>query len=260
MIATSENTVDSAVIERVKKLMRLASSDNQAEAELALQRARNMALEHDLELACIDAWDDTKGEEQYIQDEFHTGTNRKSVTDTYICWILQDHFNVRLLYWNSVRFNGVRITFIGKKSDVETAKYVYGFLNETMMRLWHNYRASNPEVTTSCRGSYFYGLQTGLSDKLSESRKQKETEKFQSVGRVLGDEAQATAESKYALICRDNQEKLKEAVKKFFPKTGSRSGSSISNSNSSVFSDGVETGRTISISKAIGNSQRALTF
>ncbi len=63
MLTTSDNQVCPAVVEKVKKLMRLASSDNQAEAELALQRARNMALEANLDLACIDAWGDNQVEE-----------------------------------------------------------------------------------------------------------------------------------------------------------------------------------------------------
>lgn len=260
MITTTENNVDSAVVERLKKLMRLASSDNQNEAELALQRARNIALENQLDLACIDAWNDTKEEEQYIKEDFSTGTFRKPVTDSFVVQILIKHFNVKILTWNGVRREGVRMIFIGKKSDVETAKYVYNFLGETMMRLWKGYRKQNPEVTTTARGSYFYGLQNGLDDKLTSSREEKEKEKFQNVGRILGAEAQATAENKYALICKSDKEKLEQAVKSFFPKVRSGTCSSVSNSNSSVYYDGVATGKTISINRAIGNSQKALTF
>ena len=83
---------------------------------------------------------------------------------------------------------------------------------------------------------------------------------FESVSKVLGTEAKVTAENKYALICQDNKKKLEDAVSKFFPRVGRGSSSYTSNTNGGAYSAGVSAGKSITISKAIGNNQKALTF
>ncbi len=130
-----------------------------------------------------------------------------------------------------------------------------------MMRCWHTYRQNNPHITTSARGSFLLGIYNSLDNKLYQSRKDKENEKFESVSKVLGAEAKTTAENKYALICSDNKKKLESAVNKFFPSVDSARSSYTSNTNSGAYSAGYSVGKTINISRAIGNSsQKCLTY
>lgn len=247
------------IIERVKKLLKLSESPNEAEAALALAKAQEYALEFDLDLACVAISEQKK--EEFVKEDINLNAKRKSVTHSDVVYLLNRFFNVKMLQsTGNIRWSGAVIHFIGKKSDVEIAKYIYGYLNHTFMALWHEYRAQNPLINTKARGSYITGLRMGLEKKLQEEKKKKENEKFESVERVLGQQERYSAENKYALICVQKSRELDEAVNTFFPKVGKVSYRSYRNHNSNAFSDGMSKGATISLTRALNGGQKALAY
>lgn len=251
-------SVPENIIERVRKLLRLGESTNENEAQLALAAAQRYANEYQLDLACLASGEEEK-QEEYIKDDIFTGTKRRSVTHTYVSWILQEHFNVKVLNSGSTRYFGVHIHLIGQKTDVEIAKYVYGYLTHTFMQLWRDYQKKN-NVETKLRDSFIYGCYNGLDKKLTNSRESNKKEKFDGVERILGAESRNQAESKYALMVIKKKDGLENAVHSFFPRLGRGGSRGYRNHNSSVFNDGVSSGSRISLNKAIGGAQKQLTY
>lgn len=246
------------IIERVRKLLRLSESTNENEAQLALAAAQRYANEYALDLACLATGEEEK-QEEYVKEDIATGTSRRSVTHNYVCWILQNHFNVKVLNSGQTRFFGVQIHLIGQKTDVEIAKYVYGYLTHTFMELWRDYKAKNNTPTT-LRDSFLYGCYNGLNKKLADSKENDKKEKFDGVERILGADSRNQAESKYALMVIKKKDGLENAVCSFFPKLRKGGSRGYRNHNSSVFNDGVSSGSRISLNKAIGGTQKQLTY
>ena len=246
------------IIERVRKLLRLSESTNENEAQLALAAAQRYANEYALDLACLASGEEEK-QEEYIKDDIFTGTNRRSITHTYVCWILQNHFNVKVLNSSGTRYLGVHIHLIGQKTDVEIAKYVYGYLTHTFMELWRNYKSKN-NIPITLRDSFLYGCYNGLDKKLAASRENDKKDKFDGVERVLGAESRNQAENKYALMVIKKKDGLENAVSTFFPKLRRGNSREYRNHNATVFNDGVSSGSKISLNKAIGGAQKQLTY
>src|SRR5271165_4100986 len=166
--------MNNPTIEKIKKLIKLSASTNEHEAELALMKAKELATEAGIDLAMDSLKNDEETiKEEFIKQEFNAG-KRHSVCQTVVSNILQNHFNVDLVYSGS-RWRGRVIHFIGRKSEVELAIYVNQYLTAEFMRRWHKYKDSN-NLNTKERNSYLWGLYEGLSAKLNESKKKAETD------------------------------------------------------------------------------------
>jgi hypothetical protein len=251
MIETQSNTINTEVVEKIRKLLRLATSNTPAEAELAMSKAKQFAIENDIDLAMVDAWNETEKDEPFTKSEDVISLGRrKSVTVKFVCWIVQNHFNVRVVY-SGGRYGGTTLTLIGKKSDIEISTYVWNYLNQTFMECWHKYQ-KDKNAPCSDRASFFYGMYKGLDEKLANSRKETEDNRFAEVGRVLGADEQRRAENKYALVCTKKSEKLEEALYEFFPKLRKASSSSNWSHSENAFTSGRAVGSSLSINRAIG--------
>lgn len=231
------------IINKLKKLLRLSESSNANEAEVAFVKARELAVRHDIELGKINAWG-IQDENRYEKGDIDVG-RRESVCGKFTGWILGKYFNVRLVYTGS-RLEGKRIVLVGKKSDIELAQYVYGFLNHTFMRKWHEYREKmGSVVTTRDRGSFLYGMYTGLCEKLDRREKEVRAEC------LSGEDI-----NKYALMVINKKEELDNALGEFFPNLRKGAKARISIRRTDVLSDGVAVGRTIQISKGISGGNQ----
>ena len=105
--------MDEELLSKLKKLLTLAQNATSAEAENALEKATAIAAKHNIDLALISIAAPIK--EEMIEEKYIQG-KRKCVTQRYISWIIQAHFNVDLIYSGS-RYLGKSIVFIGRKSD-----------------------------------------------------------------------------------------------------------------------------------------------
>lgn len=246
------NTTLSPLVEKIAKLLRLSASPNQHEAELALSKAKQLAVENDIDLASVST--NTLTEETYERDTLSFG-KRNPITGNFVCWIIKSHFNTYIITSGS-REAGRQINFIGKTKDIRISVYVFHFLSQTFMSLWHKYHDYTGCSVTS-RGSYFYGLYKGLDQKLKEAQAQAEHNKFSELENERGIKASADIKNTYALMVVNNKEKLQTAVEKFYPRLHSNH-VRLNLSNNDALRQGCEDGRKIEISPALGMRQSHL--
>lgn len=261
--------VENEKIARIKKLLRLSTSTNSNEADIALAKAQALATEAGIDLAVAAVnLDSIEVKEEFVKEQIDQG-KRKNVCQKYVSWIIGNHFNVSIVY-NGTRYSGQRINFIGRKSDVELAIYVNGFLNSEFMRRWHEFKNNN-NLGCKERNSYLYGLYEGLSEKLSAAKKQAEDARFNNIAAMSGDKILATpvgyerdtsfdnpsfvnqVKEKYYLMIKTEVEERQEVVATYYPKL--RTDNSNTNLTGSINSRdaGRSHGRDININRPIGS-------
>ena len=139
------------IIDKVKKLLRLSNSPNENEAKLALQKARALMLEHN-----IDAGDlkETAIQSEPIAQDF----GRRPTFYLPIAAVLEGCFNV-IISWHKMEGE---IKMHGRAVNIEIAKYVYGYLAHLFP-----YLAKRKGIRD--RKLYYYGLAQGIISQLKKA-------------------------------------------------------------------------------------------
>lgn len=162
------------IIEKIKKLLALANSDNQAEAELAAQRAQAMLVKYNLTMSEVD-----KKAEEYERVEFDQNRKRQSKDTFFIQRLLVKFFFVDIVIRHERGF-GQRTSFkittmLGKSHNIAIAKDVSDFLHSAFKNLWVEYKKQ-----TGCdlksKDSFYLGLYNGLSEQLEANKVKVEQE------------------------------------------------------------------------------------
>lgn len=154
------------IIERIKKLLRLARSSNQHEAQLALQRAMALAAEYRV---AIDALNPDASAPSVTHQDTET-LSRLSYDRKFAALIVQRFFRVKPIarygtcVVNGLNRAGEKLSFVGTASDIEISLYVYHFLVRHFSFCWRNHRAR-------CRNRYSFveGMFQGIYTKLLEA-------------------------------------------------------------------------------------------
>ena len=239
------------VIEKIKKLMRLAENNSsEFEAEKALLHARSLALENDLDISSLNIWDKVQTQEKIKREDIVMG-KRKPIAMKFISWLIQNHFNCKIIY-SGCRESAQKVVLIGKATDVEIAKYVIDFLNGEMLRRWQEYYRNN-EVRLEERSSWFYGCYKGLDAKLSESANKFTTSYFDKVKQEKGDLAVTQAQESYGLMRVNDKERIAKEVTRHFPKLQHTKTRLTGKHSENSMNAGFETGKQININRAIGS-------
>jgi hypothetical protein len=246
--------INDSLVEKIRKLLALGSAlnDSPEQAELAMRKAKQLAIENDIDLASIQVFENKKSDEPIVKGEGINLGKRESVCQKFIYWVLQNHFNVKVIT-NGGRYYGKQLTLIGKTKDIQIATYINTYLNQEFMSLWHKYRASHYEAQTKDRNSYFWGLYNGLDSKLKEQSKTTESASFSSIVAARGSQAASQVQNCYALTVVSNKKRLEDAMNDFYPRLRSRSRSSGNGHHSeSARESGFAAGRNISLRMGIG--------
>ena len=230
--------MNDALILKLKKLLALAGNNpSQEEAEAALSKAQALAIENGIDLALIGS---NENEEEIVRENMEFG-QRLPTVNVYVSNVLTKFFNVRIIT-SGGRYGGRKLIFIGKQSDINTAKYVYTWLSETMVRCWHNYYKTN-DVLLTHKQSYLFGFYNGLATKLESNKKTVESERWKTV-----DE-----QNKYSVAIVNLQKKIQDFIDNEFNnlRTGATKRISINNDS---YSRGLTDGINCNIAKGgIGN-------
>lgn len=235
-------------LEKLKKLLRLSKSPNEHESALAMQRAQEIALRYAVDLASVSANDQKPSDRNIEQEKVSKKATRYR---KMIIWILQNHFSVKIVYdgGSSAR----DIWYIGTKSDIEFAQWVYNFLDEEFPRLWKRYSVST-YVPDNERTTYFYGVYQGLNAKLDENKKKIVSERIAEIASENGVGAAQTTSNNYAIAVRDNKVAIDKAMKSFFPDLGKGVRSRITLRSNGTHSAGMSAGRSINLNRPISYS------
>lgn len=236
--------IHSDIYERLKKLLSLSRGATGAEAETALAMAMKLATKHEIDISTVQLTSAEQKKEEMVNQETMSG-NRLPVCQKWISWILQDHFKVNIIYGGS-RYGGRIVYLLGRKSDVEFAKYVQDFLREHMMRSWKYYQQTN-NSSTRFRATYFSGFHRGLSQKLDDAKKAQREESFSNVPEAN----RAEVESRYGLVVISEKDARKSFVDSQFQNIRSVRSSCRINYDSNVNSAGFTAGRSTNIARPL---------
>jgi len=236
-----KNQMNTEILEKLKKLLQLHKGATGAEAESALEKATTLAAKYNIDLALASI---EQPKEEFASEEVLEG-KRKSVTQRFISNVLQKHFNVNLVYSGS-RYDGVKIYFFGRKSDVEFALYVQSFLKEHMMRSWQYYQKTN-NAETRYRATFLEGFTRGLDIKLTEAKTKQENESFAGMATNI----QKSSREKYSIVLVNNKKERDNFVKTKFPKLYKSNASRLNIYGGDASSAGFNTGYTTNISRPI---------
>ena len=236
------------VVNKIRKLLALGSelNDSREQAELTIKKAKELAVQNDIDIAFIQVFENKKSEEPIVKgDELSLG-KRKSVSQTFISWLLERHFKVQVIYTGN-RYYGRRITLIGTTKNIAIATHVQLFLNEEFMRLWHQYREQAVDAQTKDRNSFMWGLYSGLSEKLKQQEETTENNTFATMS-ITGGESVATKTMEcYALTKVSHTERLTAAVGEFYPKLRSTRHHSVGHYSNQARTAGILAGKNINI-------------
>lgn len=233
------------LIDKLKKLLALAGNNpSQHEAELAMAKAQALAIENGIDLALIGNVDDNDDNE-IVREDLELG-QRLPTVNNFVTNILIEFFNVRIITSGN-RTNGRRVIFVGKRDAIETARYVYSWLGDTMVRCWHNYYHNTPGTYLSFKQSYLLGFYNGLYNKLIQNRRSVEADK-------LTNDAD---KNKYAIACVNLKEQLQNFIDAEFNNLRKMPAKKITVHNDS-YSRGHTDGSNCNIAKGALNSGKAV--
>lgn len=222
-----ENSPNSSVLERVRKLLSLASSSNVHEAETAMNKANLLILKWNLKLS--------RESENKLFIHKHLGKpGRIDMIKRTLSQILRDFFFVEVLWVQSydvkMQKRGSVMEICGSRENVDIAEYVYHFLSNISEMYWKDYKKKNK---ASKRMHYIYGLLLGFYEKLEFQNSHQATE--------------------HGLIWKGDPE-LKKYFNRRHPRTRSV-GSSSTRLHAESVEDGIETGKRVILSKGIKNQK-----
>ena len=164
---------EAPVLERIAKLLALAESPNQHEAESAMNAAQRLMLRHNLE-----------GVEAGRPRDYgfrHLGkpTGRINEAERIIAVILSEHFFVDVIWvpvWRPLEGKrGSVLEICGSPENLELAEYVYGFLLHTAEALWKAHKREHAIRGNRDRRAFVAGVVSGFREKLREEQR-KQTE------------------------------------------------------------------------------------
>ncbi len=247
-----QEITQNTILDKVKRLLSLAKSDNPHEADLALQKASALAVEHgiDLAIAQLDAAN-IKVEEKFEGEQTILQLGKRQPTiGKYVHWILESHFYVKLVFSGSREY-GKRMSILGHKPDVETANYIYSYLLNEFDRRWDYYARSN-SLGVKEKHTYLYSMYKGLDVKLTEAKNNAVTNRVNEIPEVI----RQSASDKYAIILKDKTAKVHEFMYERFPNMKKAGKTSIfTTNNDKVRSDGFSSGYSMDISRPLAGQK-----
>jgi hypothetical protein len=150
-------------IDKIKKLLRLSKSPNPHEAELALERAFDIAAKYNIDVDSLDLGEDLN---TIITEASRVGM-RLSLSKKLALNVVLNFFNVTpvLSYPN--------VKWIGTTANVAIGKYVWEFVASACDRAVSEEKQNWPtKFTENRRRNYIFGFFNGVFHSLNEGKEQ----------------------------------------------------------------------------------------
>ncbi|HEV8052202.1 MAG TPA: DUF2786 domain-containing protein [Parachlamydiaceae bacterium] len=149
---------EKGVLRKVQKLMALATSSNQNEAEQAMIKSQQLLLKHNIESTYIDGVDEEKVFLKRILKQRKENSKMRTIAR-----ILETFF-VGAVYNRGG--DHIYLEIIGNAVNIEIAEYVASFLQIELDNLWaHAQQEANLKGTVA-KNSFFTGLARGYCNKI----------------------------------------------------------------------------------------------
>lgn len=164
--STSDVEADRA-LDKIRKLLALAGSDNRHEAEVAMRRAHELMLRHNIEQAAA--------QQTYVVRHLGTPSKRANTVEADIIGLLTEFFFVEAIrvpvYLPREGKHAAVYEVMGTRANVEMAAHVFEFLLATAARLWQENRGDSRVRSGHDRIAYQSGVIRGFREKLLFERK-----------------------------------------------------------------------------------------
>jgi hypothetical protein len=151
-------------LDRIRKLLALAGSPNQHEAELAMNKAHELMLRHNID--AIRARTERGFEVRHVGDP----ARRTTRVESEIANILAEFFFVEVIrvpvYLPRLGKRGAVYELIGTPHNLDMAEHVHAFLLATAARLWRENRHDARVRSGRDRLAYQAGVVVGFRNKL----------------------------------------------------------------------------------------------
>jgi hypothetical protein len=162
------------VLERIAKLLALAESPNEHEAQAAMSAAQRLMLKHNIEAAVA------SGTASYCFRHLGEPTGRVSEHERRLAMILDEFFFVQVIWvpvWRvSEAKRGSVLEVCGSRDNVELAAYVYDFLKYTSDALYRADRRLRRDRTHQARRKFLAGVMSGFHERLKRERARSEAQ------------------------------------------------------------------------------------
>lgn len=142
------------IIEKIKKLLRMKRGATHEEFETALSLAQKLAAKHGIDITSINP---DEQDREPITDELIAKLSRISWEAKYSSLIVKQFFSVE----SFTDYRGV--IFVGTKTNIEIAQYVFNFL---VGRFRYEWKINRGRLRK--RQSFMWGMYTALCHKLYE--------------------------------------------------------------------------------------------
>lgn len=154
---SNANIVDQKILDKLQKLLALAGSDNEHEAQLAMSKAEDLMREHDLSVADVAL----NGSGAHVQSQKVFG-----LTVTYtkwegsLGWTIARTFNGQAIRTTRGENEGWSFTFVAGRTDLVIIVDLYERLRETIKRMTKQYMVHNKRLPrrSLLQNSYRLGL------------------------------------------------------------------------------------------------------
>lgn len=236
----------SEVVERIKKLLRLADRNNSPEeAALAAMRAQELMAQHSLSLAEIElAGGDSATAEPIGETEIGRtgkGRNRSHWQGQLSCFVAES-MNC------ATHWRGNHLVIIGRATAAAAVKVLHEFLVAEIERLathgWTSIGVYSRQPSRTWRNSFHFGAVHIIGARLEETRAAQE--------RAMKAQAATSVTTTALVIVSRDRAEVAEAVKKLNLGPPPRA---VEASSRSGYLAGVEAGRTIHLGKSINGGE-----
>jgi len=156
------------VLDRIRKLLALAGSSNEHEAEVAMAKAHELMLRHNVDEAR------SRTRHEYEVRELGDPAKRGTRVEAEIACLLSECFFVKVIrvpvYLPLAGKRGNVYEIAGTPANVEMAAHVWAFLLATADRLWQANKRDTRVRSGRDRLSYQAGVVNGFREKLRAQR------------------------------------------------------------------------------------------
>lgn len=159
--------IDEKALQKIQKLHALTLSNHSGESGNAKKKRDLLLKKHNLSIEDIDKEDSSINDCAIIIE----GKQKLTILHSMIISILKECFFVDVLYGNqkdpeSGRID-LRLTVIGNKADIDTAKYAFSVLAREFKRVWDKARKEKG-LNTKHRTSFFVALGSEVTQSLKQ--------------------------------------------------------------------------------------------
>ncbi len=231
------------MLKRVKKLMSLGQSNNEAEAQSALRKANYLLNKYNLQ-------------------QINTGNNKPDIKYLTICHkkkriesiqrailsILKNHYYVNCLTSNTYHAQDnviyKSIVLVGQRESLKVAEYVYYFLLDTCQTLWQDFKKEN-RTQRGEKISFAMGFIAGIEHNHKTV--------FKNSGMQKNKNSSLPVKTVKSLMEKDNQIE----ISRLFPKL-KKVKYGRHQTSSGAFKEGFKNGKTTHINKGMTHQKKGI--